>query len=59
MIEKEICLKFASVKISNFNHITGLSVIYHDQINIMIMEQKLSGNNKYFENNFHLMKHFG
>ena len=28
-------LKFASVKILNFNHSTGLSLIYHDQMDIM------------------------
>ena len=53
-IGKEIALKFASVKISNFNHSTGL--IYHDQMDILELG---TGINKYFDDNFHFMKHFG
>ena len=35
MIEKEICPQILSVGISNFNSITGLSVINDDQMGIM------------------------
>ena len=35
MTEKEICPQIFSAKISNFNHSTGLSCIYHDQMYIM------------------------
>ena len=32
-------LKFASVKILNFNHSIGLIVIYHDQMDIMDLKK--------------------
>ena len=55
MREKDICLNFSSVQISNVQHSTVLSVIYHDKMNIM--EQALS--NFHEPEHFHLMKYFG
>ena len=52
MMERTSALNFASVQISVFEHSTGLSVIYHDQIEIREQASK-----NVLEKNFHLMTH--
>ena len=42
--------------ISNFKHSTGLIDVNHDQMDSR--EQAMSGINKYFDEYFHLKKHF-
>ena len=53
---KRSALKFSSVQISNvkqrFCQRTGLSVIYHDQMDII--EEYRYGINNFFDENFHL-----
>ena len=36
MVKKEICARISSVKISNFNRSTGMSVTYHDRMDVTI-----------------------
>ena len=48
-------LNFPSVQISNVKHSTVLSMIYHDKFE---NEYYWAGMKKYFDQPFHLMKHF-
>ena len=62
MMERTSALNFASVQISIFEHSTGLSVIYHDQIEIRAQNDQIEigaqASTNFLEKNFHLMTHF-